>query len=281
MSCIDIVTKQTLVEQTYFTSIEDINDLDVYDYFIIANETAKHYEQLKTICSKVSDKKILVEKPLFDKNYASLRCQNLIFTAYNLRFHPIIQKLKALLENEQVLYANIMAGQYLPTWRPEQDYTKSYSADLSQGGGVLRDLSHELDYIYWLFGDISIIKAINTKISDLEINSDDIFTALCKSSSGAIINVTMDYISKVPLRNIVIHTRENTIVANLVANSLEIHTKEGTMHPVELPTVDRNYTYRCMHQDIIKNEFGSISDLSEGLKIVDIIDNVKLEKLYI
>ncbi len=274
---VDIVTKQRLSGETCFTSIEGIDSLDVYDYFIIASETAKHYEQLKTICSKVSNKKILVEKPLFDKNYKGFRCQNKVFVAYNLRFHPIIQKLKALLNNERVLHVNVITGQYLPTWRPDQNYRQSYSADLSQGGGVLRDLSHELDYIYWLFGEFIILKAINTKISDLEIQSDDIFTALCKNSTGTIINVTMDYISKVPLRKIVIHTEENTILANLISNTLEVYTKEGIKHSVELPTVDRNYTYRCMHSAIMKNKTTSISTYSDGLYIVNIINNIQGE----
>ena len=279
ITSIDIVTKQTLKEQTCFASLDAIKNLNIYDYFIVASETVKHYEQLHYICSKVDNKKILVEKPLFDKNYASFECNNQIFTAYNLRFHPIVKELKILLQNEKIYYANIMAGQYLPTWRPEQDYTKSYSADLAQGGGVLRDLSHELDYMHWLFGDISIIKAISTKISDLEINSDDIFTALCKSKTGAIINVTMDYISKAPLRRILIHTQEKTITADFVLNTIEVYNKQGTKSSIELPDIDRNHTYTNMHHAIINDELSSLTTFSEGKRIVDIIDHITLEDL--
>ena len=276
---IHIVTRQVLNNQTSFSSLEEVTHLDIYDYFIIANETVKHYEQLKYLCSKVSGKKILVEKPLFDKDYESVICQNQIFTAYNLRFHPILQKLKTFLEDEKVYYVNAMAGQYLPTWRPEQDYTTSYSAELTQGGGVLRDLSHELDYIYWLFGEISIIKAISTKISDLKINSDDIFTALCKSHTGVLINVTMDYISKTPLRSILIHTQEDTVIANFVLNTIEITNKAGIKNSIDLPNIDRNYTYTQMHHAIINNEISSVTTFSEGKSIVKLIDNITLEEL--
>lgn len=279
ITSIDIVSKQVLKNQNSFFMMEDIKDLNIYDYFIIASETVKHYEQLKYICSKVNNKKILVEKPLYDKTYKDFTCKNKIFIAYNLRFHPILQKLKVLLENEKVYYANIIAGQYLPTWRPEQDYTKSYSADLTQGGGVLRDLSHELDYIHWLFGEISIIKAINSKISDLEINSDDIFTALCKNKTGTLINLSLDYISKVPFRNILIHTQEKTITANLVLNTLEIYNRQGEKSIIELPHIDRNYTYMNMHNAIINNKTSSVTSFSEGRSIVNHIEKITLEDL--
>ena len=278
ISSIDIVTKQTLPNQTSFVSLENVEDIHIYDYFIIASETVKHYEQLKYICSKVSSKKILVEKPLFDKKYTDFICKNQIFTAYNLRFHPILQELKVLLENEKTYYVNVMAGQYLPTWRTEHDYTKSYSADKSKGGGVLRDLSHELDYIHWLFGEFSIIKAINSKISNLEISSDDIFTALAQTQKGAIINVTMDYISKAPLRKMLIHTENKTFSADFILNTLEYYGKEGRNITIDLPTIDRNYTYLNMHHSIIQNDTSSISGLHDGLYIVKIINDVAMKE---
>jgi len=83
-------------------------DLSQYNYMIVASETIKHFKQLAYICSKVQDKKILVEKPLYDKVYEKIETNNQIFTAYNLRFHPVLTKLTELLHNEDVYYANII-----------------------------------------------------------------------------------------------------------------------------------------------------------------------------
>ena len=152
---ITVVTKQNLPLISTYNILSEVKNLDYYNYFIISSETIKHYDQLKYLCSKVDNKKILVEKPLFDKLRGNMKYKsNQVFTAYNLRFHPVILKLKELLENEEVYFANIICGHYLPLWRPNQDYRNSYSADISKGGGVLRDLSHELDYVNWIFGDI-------------------------------------------------------------------------------------------------------------------------------
>ncbi|MDP0561660.1 MAG: Gfo/Idh/MocA family oxidoreductase [Candidatus Endonucleobacter sp. (ex Gigantidas childressi)] len=276
---IDLVTKQTVDDVLTYKNIKQVPDLEIYDYFVIASETIKHFDQLKYICSKVNNKKILVEKPLYDKSNEKLECNNLIFTAYNLRFHPVITKLKELLNKEEVYYANIICGQYLPTWRPNQDYTKSYSADLSKGGGVLRDLSHELDYINWLFGDIDKMDSINTKISDLEINSDDIFTAVAITNHKSIINLTVDYISKTPMRRLIIHTKNSTIEADMIKNIIHIYDKSSNVEVVEMKPIDRNYTYTKMHQSILDDNIKTICSFQEGEKVVEIIDNIEFKEL--
>jgi len=279
ITSIDIVTKQHIENIPSYQNLEAVKHLDNYDYFIIASETAKHFEQLKYICSKVEHKKILVEKPLYDKVYEAIETTNKIFTAYNLRFHPVLTKLAELLKDEDVYYANIICGQYLPTWRPEQDYRKSYSADINQGGGVLRDLSHELDYMTWLLGDIKKLDAINTKISDLEINSDDIFTGIGVSQQNIVINVSMDYISKTPMRRLIIHTKKHTIEADMIKNTIVIGKKDTHSETIVCQDVDRNYTYSKMHEAIINSTYDNVCSFDEGLKIVNMIEKIEYKEL--
>ncbi len=279
VTSVDVVTRQDVKEIFSFKALSEIENIDVYDYFIIASETSKHYEQLKHICSRVTDKKILVEKPLYDKKYENIECNNKIFTAYNLRFHPVLKKLKHLLENENIYYVNVICGQYLPTWRPEQDYRQSYSADINQGGGVLRDLSHELDYIHWLFGDIKKIDSINTKVGDLEINSDDIFTAIAITKDHAIINLTVDYISKIPIRRLIIHTSNHSIEADVIKNSIVVYDKDSHVGTIKLEEVDRNYTYAQMHKSIMDNSFETVCSFHEGNRVVDTIENIEFKEL--
>ena len=275
---IDIVTKQNLKNSKTFNSLDEIKNLNLYDYFIIASETIKHYEQLKYICSKTDGKKILVEKPLYDKKYKEIKTNNQIFIAYNLRFHPILKKLKKLIEGKKVYYVNIISGQYLPTWRPEQDYRKSYSADLTKGGGVLRDLSHELDYARWLFGDFINISAINTKISDLDIKSDDLFTAIVTTSKKVIVNLTVDYISKVPIRRLFIHTEENTIEADMIKNTIICTDKNGNQENIKTKEMDRDYTYIKMHKSVIENSTETLCSFEDGKNIVDIIESIEFKE---
>jgi len=279
ITSIDVVSKQNLEDISSYFSLEGIKDLNIYEYFIVASETVKHFEQLKYICSQVEHKKILVEKPLYDKVYESIETTNQIFTAYNLRFHPVLEKLSELLKYENVYYTNVICGQYLPTWRPGQDYRDSYSADIRQGGGVLRDLSHELDYITWLFGDIKKLDAINTKVSDLDINSDDIFTSIAISDRKVIINVSIDYISKTPMRRLIIHTQTSTIEADIVNNTIILSDKNSNTKNIECESVDRNYTYTKMHEAILSSSYENICSFDEGSKIIDVIENIEFKEL--
>lgn len=182
--------------------LNSISDCKNIDYAIIATPTGDHLRDYSEL-AKSGCKNILIEKPVeLSINKAldiqKLALQNKICThvAYNLRFYDVFDKIKELMNNtiERIRLVKITVGQYLPEWRPNSDYQKSYSAHRNNGGGVDLDLSHEIDYMYWLFGyplEIDFVKRY--KISSLNINSPDLFKAVYRYSNF-IIDVEMDYI---------------------------------------------------------------------------------------
>lgn len=273
---VDIVTKQNIKEYPgkHFLTLQDIPNLSEYDYFVIANETYKHFDTLHSILRRVRKKKILVEKPLFCKQKELNIFDNEVFVAYNLRFHPVIEELNKILKNEKILFVNIFTGQYLPTWRPQRDYRLSYSASLEQGGGVLLDLSHEIDYINFLFSHIVSLKSFNKKISNLEISSDDIFTAIGETENGALINISLDYISKKPLRRILVHTLNKTVEADLINNHIEIFDTTSKMQSIKKKS-DKNESYKKMHMAVIENRHQKLCSFEEGLEIIKLIDTIR------
>ena len=97
-------------------------------------------------------------------------------TGYNLRFLPSLQRYRDLLgENVvgKVLSVRCEIGQYLPSWRPDSDYRQGVSAQRELGGGALLELSHELDYLRWIFGEVEWVKATLSRQSMLEIDVED------------------------------------------------------------------------------------------------------------
>jgi glutamate-1-semialdehyde aminotransferase/spore coat polysaccharide biosynthesis protein SpsF (cytidylyltransferase family)/predicted dehydrogenase len=126
---------------------------------------------------------VFIEKPL---SHESSGIQVLIAEArrhdrnvqigYNMRFHPGLQILKELIESGKigrVLWLNAEAGQYLPDWRPWQNYRESYSARHELGGGIILDGSHEMDYICWLLGRPTEVICRAEHLSNLEVNVED------------------------------------------------------------------------------------------------------------
>ena len=126
---------------------------------------------------------LLVEKPL-SATLEGVRqlleaCheqKSVLLIGYNLRFLPSLQQFKTLLNESAVgrlLSVRCEIGQYLPSWRPDTDYRQGASARRELGGGVLRELSHELDYLRWIFGEVDWVKATLCRQSDLEIDVED------------------------------------------------------------------------------------------------------------
>jgi predicted dehydrogenase len=250
---IDIVTTQNLSEQNTFKSLENIKNLEKYDYFVIASETFKHFDQINYLEKNTKNKIILCEKPLFETYKELIIAKNDVFVGYVLRFHPLLQKLKEFLENEKILSATINCGQYLPTWRNGVDYRASYSAHKSQGGGVLLDLSHEIDYAQWLFGNMVDIKSYQTKISDLEIDSDDIVTMISKTEKRVVVTVSLDYISKITHRKMIVHTIENTYELDFINNLLIQKNKNGIELTYQSEDLERNSMFENMHISALSN----------------------------
>ena len=248
---IDIITKQSIGIEKTFKDLEEVEDLTSYDYFVITSETSKHYDQLKFLENNVKEKIIFCEKPLFETNKKLVINKNKVYVGYVLRFHPLFEKLREFVKNDKILNANVCCGQYLPSWRKDIDYRDSYSSKKKEGGGVLLDLSHEIDYVQLLCGKIEEIKSYQVKISDLEIDSDDLTTFIGKTVNGVIINVSIDYISKITHRRLLINCINTTYELDFISNRLISKNKEGFEEIFESQKLERNEMFYKMHQSIL------------------------------
>ena len=100
---------------------------------------------------------LLIEKPLsatlngVSELIDTCRQQRTVLQiGYNLRFLPSLQRFRDLLGQQvigKLLSVRCEIGQYLPSWRPGTDYRHGVSARRELGGGVLLELSHEIEYL--------------------------------------------------------------------------------------------------------------------------------------
>lgn len=126
---------------------------------------------------------LLIEKPLSNalngivQLLETCRKHNVVLlTGYNLRFLQSLQHFQNFLRKGvvgKILSVRCEIGQYLPTWRPDTDYRQGVSARSELGGGVLLELSHELDYLRWIFGEVDWVQASLSRQSSLEIDVED------------------------------------------------------------------------------------------------------------
>jgi predicted dehydrogenase len=250
------------------------------DYVVVANETAGHANVINLLATLGFSGWTLVEKPLAvnPEDMTGAVAGGRIRVAYNLRFHPAMRKLKALLLEDQVIGVQAYVGQYLPNWRLGIDYRDSYSASKVAGGGVLRDLSHELDYLRWLFGPWLRLAALGGRKSDLAIDSDDVWCVLMEQSSGALLTLQMNYLDRAARRELTIIGNRHTYRLDLIAGSL---SADGVNERFE---VDRDKTYRDQHLSILSGreaETASFEDGMAALHTINAIERAAVERRWV
>ena len=269
-----VLTSQQISSAKRIATLEEIPDL-APDYVVIASPTTQHYDQLRFVDENLTGRLILVEKPLFDREAEFSSENNKIFVGYNLRFHPLIQKIKKTIEGRDLWSLHVICASFLPSWRPGRDYRETSSANKAAGGGVLLDLSHELDYLKWLAGNFSVCSAISGKVSNLEIDSDDILLLSGRTERGAYVQVNLNYFSRRPIRRLSIDGDGISVQADLIGNTLDIVEDEQESN-YSWPDLKRNFSYLQQHRAILSRDPLTACTLEEGLSTMRIIEDIRL-----
>ncbi len=234
---------------------------------IIANPATKHVEISKVLATHGID--ILVEKPISANSKEAQElveiCEKnnvILMVAYNLRFLPSLIYFKQSIQSNligQVYSVRSEIGQYLPSWRPGYDYRCGVSAKKSLGGGVLLELSHEIDYLKWIFGPIAWVKSHISKQSDLEIDVDDNANIILgfkgEKDKEMIASLSMDFIRHDTTRKCYVIGEKGTLFWNGIAGKVSLFS-EVDKHWVKLfdSSPERDYTY----SEEIKSFFESV-----------------------
>ncbi|MBN8473943.1 Gfo/Idh/MocA family oxidoreductase [Sulfuritalea sp.] len=148
---------------------------------VIANPATFHLGMAQPLAK--SGTHLLVEKPLAATldGVSQLidTCRErgaVLMIGYNLRFLPSLRRFRDLLSQNvigRVLSVRCEVGQFLPSWRSDTDYRQGVSARSELGGGALLELSHEIDYLRWIFGEVDWVQAALSRQSTLEIDVED------------------------------------------------------------------------------------------------------------
>lgn len=164
----------------YFLEIENAIQF-APDIAIVANPSTFHIQIANQLA--LAKTHLLIEKPLSSSvegvHELIEMCKkndSVLMVGYNLRFSPSLQFFRQILSHGivgEILSVRCEVGQYLPSWRPDSDYRQGVTARKEFGGGALLELSHEIDYLRWIFGEIDWVKATLSRQSKLEIDVED------------------------------------------------------------------------------------------------------------
>jgi predicted dehydrogenase len=222
------------------------------DGAVIANPTSMHLAT--SVACLEAGCGLLIEKPLshtWDGVPEFLSAVEAsaapVVVGYQLRFHPLVERVRELVRDEtlgSVLSAASTYGEYLPDWHPYEDYRVSYAGRRDLGGGVLLTQIHDIDCLGWILGWPTRVFSIGGHLSTLEVDVDDTAVSMwsCTINGRTVpVHVQQDYVRRPPVRRLEMVMEQGGLHLDLLAASLQAWDSSGHLVVDEhLHEYDRN-----------------------------------------
>jgi len=232
---------------------------------------------------------VLFEKPLASNLSLALEAEqykSLVMVGYHLRYHPIITEVMKVLDSGKIgrvstLFCDV--GQYLPDWRPNNDYRKTVSAQASLGGGAVLELSHEINYVQALLGFEQLqVDAQLHKCSDLDIDVDDVANILMSGNNRfghlTTVSIHLDLLQRVARRQCVIVGSDATLRLDFINKTVILSSANGDEILYSDSEFDSNQPYvdeLKVFFRLIVNKVSPLTDYRDGLQTQTIIEAAK------
>ena len=117
-------------------------------------------------------------------------------------------------------------SEYLPDWHPWEDYRTFFMAKKAQGGGSILDQSHIMDLIHYLIGEFKSVYAFNTKLSNLEIETDDFAEMVVNLKNGVVASIHTDIFGRDHKKSLEIKGEQGNIFWNHYLNEVRHYDAE-------------------------------------------------------
>jgi predicted dehydrogenase len=214
------------------------------DAVIISNPTAHHLDV--AIPAAEAGGHILLEKPVSHNmegvdrlREAAARTGAQVLVGFQFRWHPGLKTAKRLLDAGEIgepVSARAHWGEYLPDWHPWEDYRSGYAARPDLGGGAVLTLSHPIDYLRMMLGEVETVSGVTSNLG-LGLPVEDTAEITLGFESGALGSVHLDYVQRPPTHCFVIVGSEGTIKWNNADGSVRIY-RAGTGEWETIPVPD-------------------------------------------
>lgn len=248
------------------------------DAVLVTNPTALHLDV--ALPAAKSGAHLFIEKPVSHSMervsalQEQVRSQGLrILVGFQFRFHPGLRRAKSLLEQGEIgtpLAAAAHWGEYLPDWHPWEDYRQGYSAREDLGGGVVLTLSHPLDYLRWLLGEVVGVRAEVRTSDALDTQVEDTALMILEHEEGALSSVHLNYHQRPMRHDLEIVGSAGTLRWDAVENEVSWWSADDGRRQTEaVPDgFERNSMFvdEMIHFiDVINGDAEPVCDLEDGI----------------
>lgn len=259
---------------------------------VLANPTSLHAVMAQRLLAMGCH--LLIEKPLASNAadgqaiYAAAQAKGCtVQIGYNLRYLPSLQLFRDQIHQGcvgRVLSIRCEVGQHLESWRADTDYRQGVSARCELGGGVLLELSHELDYLSWVFGRIDWVSAWLGKQSELEIDVEDLAHLVLGFQSKGVLppvaSVSLDCIRQDTTRRCVAIGEKGSLIWDAVKGTVEACLQGGIdWQLLHRSNPERDFSYTAQWQGFLNAVSGGngqpdprAADLEQALHVLEVVE---------
>lgn len=238
---------------------EVVDSYEKADGALICNPTSLH---LKTALEALKYKiPVLIEKPISHNLKGLDQLKGKILIGYCLRFDQSLNEFKQKVGKEEVKSVKIVCQSWLPDWHPDKDYRQSYSAKKALGGGVLLDLSHEIDYALWFFGPVKKVSAKLQMDPELQIETEAIADLNLEFESGVKAEIHLSYASHLQARFCEVKTKNQVFRWDFQPNN-EMYLNE-IKHFIK----------------IVQGKESPLVTVNDGINVLKIIKTAKINQV--
>ncbi len=255
------------------------------DVVLLANPTALHLDvaipAARQGCHLFFEKPIAESMQRIPELVEALRIGGgKAFTAFQFRFHPGLQKIKTLITSGaigSVITARAHWGEYVPGWHPWEDYKTSYSTREDLGGGVIRTLSHPLDYMRWLLGEVDCLSCFYAPVATLDVPTEGVAEISLRFKNQAVGSVQVNYIERPARHTLALVGDEGTIRWDNADGAVELYSvKTERWQRFEVPEgFERNDLFLAEMRNFlgyINNEQACACTFEDGIQVQRLIE---------
>jgi predicted dehydrogenase len=235
------------------TNFDDVLDF-APDCAVIASPASKHIEHALALAECGTH--LMIEKPLSASLAGTddlIRARDekglAVLVAYNMSYlKPLnffIDAASNSIGAPISVYAEV--GQYLPDWRPGTDYRDTVSASSALGGGVIFELSHELEYVDRLLGGTSSVFCRSGMNSLLDMDAENTADIVIEGKNGAAAHIHMNMLQKVVTRSCRVAGTDGILTLDLMRGAVRRSLKDDNSPVMIYQNIseDRAEVYRA------------------------------------
>ena len=240
---------------------------------------------------------LLIEKPLgVDRDYDLINSLEEICVkngvicqiGYNLRFLQSLIEFKKLIRSRHIGKVHTFkceVGQNINTWRASNSPSDSVSISQSLGGGVLNELSHDIDYLLWIFGKCKWVTSVLLNQCMKSIDVEDTAHLIigfddADVSSNVVGTVSIDFIRHDCIRECIVIGEFVSISWDGISGEVKVLMSGEKKWKIVFsqPIQSREESYIAEWKTLIcaiNNHDIAYPNISDGLKVVRVIDAAK------